>query len=155
MNDQVRDIIKRWFEKSEEQSNVFDKFISLWISFNAFYANNHLQNKECEQLCIFIDKYERLVSETKIFMNPVFKQLYNYINTDKIPKGYIQNLRYKTEEKRKNEGSSYARLDSFKDFIFVVYQIRCNLFHGGKNTENGQDIKLVSFANNALLTSVL
>jgi len=46
MNLNQLDVIRRWFRKSKEMDNPFDKFIALWVSFNSFYACEHLHDSE-------------------------------------------------------------------------------------------------------------
>jgi len=37
-NEILKQLISDWFKKSENEDNPFNKFISIWISFNALYS---------------------------------------------------------------------------------------------------------------------
>jgi hypothetical protein len=51
------------------------------------------------------------------------------------------------EDMRPNHRGEYIRLDDIGDFrqiVRFIYQIRCNLFHGGKSPINKSDKRLVA-----------
>lgn len=134
-------LIKRWFEKSKRQRNSFDKFISLWISFNAFYAAEHLQKSEKQQLNNINNEYKKVFSGL-VHSNPrSFQDLKTYIETKPRNTGFIQDLRFSVgREKYKRR---YLNIASLCEYLDCVYQVRCNLFHGGKSLEDGQDEEIV------------
>ncbi len=148
MNDQWKDLIKRWFCKSKKMKNPFDQFISLWISFNAFYAHNHLQERELSQLRIFRDQFKELFREVVTKNEAVFKEFKDYIDTKPINTGFIQDLRFPDDKERHKK---YSDLTSLCEYIDCVYQVRCNLFHGGKSPEDGQDENIVKRAYDSLV----
>jgi len=45
-----KDKIAKWYHKSLQEEDIFDKFISLWISFNAFYASILKSETEKDQI---------------------------------------------------------------------------------------------------------
>ena len=142
-------LIARWFEKSKEMKNVFDKFIALWISFNSFYACEHLHDSERKQLQIFGDTYKEFFkSVVDANMSP-FIDFKKYIDNKPKNSGFIQDLRYPVaKEKHKKR---YYNLTSFCEYLKCVYQVRCNLFHGGKYLEDGQDENIVKHCHSTLL----
>lgn len=149
------ELINRWFEKSEKELNPFDKFISLWISFNAFYAHRHLQKKEQDQLKEFRIEYGSIFKD--IFnngkLNDAFIAFQAHIHDKPRNPSFIQDLRFEldTDKERKNR-KYYHNLNDLNQFIKCVYQVRCNLFHGGKDLKDGQDEIIVNLAFNSLKT---
>lgn len=150
MNKEVKKIIKRWFEKAKHEVDDIDRFIALWISFNAFYACGNLTENENVQLKTIKTKYRCFFPDIVKDNDSFFQEFADYIVSKPINKGFIQDLRYSINSP-KQEKKVYINLDCINEFIDCVYQIRCNLFHGGKSLEDGQDRKLVCLAYNCLI----
>jgi hypothetical protein len=143
-------LIKRWYNKAKHQRNYFDKFISLWISFNAYYAHKDLEKTEQKQLQEFLQNH---AAEFNGACNQVeFSDFKCHIDTKSRNKGYIQDLRYeKNTDREIRNRKYYSTVTNFEQYIDCVYQVRCNLFHGGKNLEDGQDEEIVKLAFKSLL----
>ncbi|MBU4332492.1 hypothetical protein KKD20_05225 [Patescibacteria group bacterium] len=148
MIDNQRELIRRWFEKSKEEENSFDGFISLWISFNAFYAAEHLLESERQQLRNIYDEYKDSFVGLVDNHSETFQEFKHYIEIKPVNTGFIQDLRYPVEKEKHKK--RYQNLGSLCEYLDCVYQVRCNLFHGGKNLEDGQDQEIVSRAYNSL-----
>lgn len=149
MIDNQRELIRRWFEKSKNEGNPFDGFISLWISFNAFYVAERLKQSEQQQLDNVYAEYKDVFAELINNTPETFQEFKHYIEIKQENTGFIQDLRYEVgEEKHKKK---YQSLDSLCEYLGCVYQVRCNLFHGGKSLEDGQDQEIVSRAYNSLI----
>ena len=149
MNNTKKDLIYRWYKKSQqEDKNIFDRFISLWISFNAYYSRNNLKLSEHEQLDLFQNANKVIFSSVVKADNVEFLKFKEYIATKNQNAGFIQNLRYEVgDEKNKKR---YQNLESLNEYLGCVYQIRCNLFHGGKDVADTQDETLVELALSTL-----
>ncbi len=141
--------ITKWIKRSERKEtkdfvDIGDKFISLWIAFNAWMKNKFGEAKNDSDL---IEETIDLKEMEGIFENLKKKDdefqrlllvLQNYIIVD---------MRYPEEQSRKINYNG-----SFKSLIKSLYKIRCNLFHGRKNIEdNKNDKKLVCLAYKILL----
>lgn len=144
-----KDLIRRWYQKSQqEKDNVFDRFISLWIAFNAYYAGNNLKESEHKQLDLFQNTNKVIFSSTVKEYATKFNEFKNYIATKLQNTGFIQDLRYDVgDEKYKRR---YQNLESLCEYQSCIYQIRCNLFHGGKDIADAQDQELVRLALSTL-----
>ncbi|OIO74881.1 MAG: hypothetical protein AUJ85_04480 [Elusimicrobia bacterium CG1_02_37_114] len=88
MKENQKDLIKRWFEKSKNETNSFDQFISLWISFNAFYASEHLEKSERQQLDIFQNKYKEGFGEIVNSNSTPFQNFKSYIGTKSMYRNF-------------------------------------------------------------------
>jgi hypothetical protein len=149
MIENQKKLIKRWLEKSKDEENSFDRFISLWISFNAFYAAEHLLESENQQITNIKNEYKRLFAELTSDSPESFEAFKDYIETKPQNTGFIQDLRYQVDKEKHKK--RYQSIGSLCEYLDCVYQVRCNLFHGGKNLEDGQDQKIVSRAYDSLL----
>lgn len=134
-------LIGRWFKKSYEMNNPFDRFIAIWISFNSFYACEYLHENEIRQLKILEDKYKDIFKSVVDTNKFFFSNFRNYINTKPENPGFIQDLRYSVDKEKHKK--RYYNLTSFCEYLGCVYQVRCNLFHGGKSLADGQDENIV------------
>jgi hypothetical protein len=142
--------IKRWYSKAKHQRNYFDRFISLWISFNAYYAYKDLEKSEQQQLKKFQKKHKAEFNSVCNYSE--FSEFKRYIDTKTRNTGFIQDLRYgKDTDREIRNRKYYSIVTNFEQYIGCVYQVRCNLFHGGKNLEDGQDEEIVKLAYKSLL----
>ena len=57
------------------------------------------------------------------------------------------------QKRKESENDSFINedIESFEKFMNVIYQIRCNFFHGDKIPFNEEDEKLVKWAYRAFL----
>jgi hypothetical protein len=152
---------KEWIKRSRRKWKLDDgdKFISLWIAFNGWMRATYCeipvsQNHELPQKEIHKMKQDRY-------------QL-NCVKVDSRLESTFNSLkdRKNSFSKRLQELRSYEVLDmrdivnyqattcydgAFPSLIEVLYSVRCNLFHGRKNTEqNTRDLKLVTLSYHIL-----
>lgn len=148
-NDETKKIIKNWFLRWQEPQDCFDKFICLWISFNAFYCwisleetwkrsiyvdflkENEKEDWDISRILFFVKKNEEFFNSLKD--DPNLKKFHKYIN-----------IRTRENSKKiwwiidlfKDEKVTYIDISDFKKYILVIYQVRNNLFHWWKNLDN-------------------
>lgn len=137
---------EKWLERAERKENetidIGDKFISLWIAFNGW-----MKSKFGEPI-----KDSTLITRLKDFQDikKVFDQLQQqdqtYIsNLRELRRYTVLDMRYAGDIKRNKEFNG-----SFNSLIDVIYQVRCNLFHGRKGDDN-KDLRLITLSYNILL----
>lgn len=144
-----KDLIRRWYKKSQQKNdNVFDRFISLWIAFNAFYAGNNLKESEHKQLDLFQNANKVLFYSIVEKNSTEFENFKKYIETKPQNTGFIQDLIYPVGDEKNMK--RYQNLKSLCEYQSCIYQIRCNLFHGGKDIADAQDEKLVKLVLSTL-----
>ncbi|GAH56016.1 unnamed protein product [marine sediment metagenome] len=120
-----------------------DKFISLWIAFNGWMKGKFGENITDRNL---IKKVKELKEIKNVFnalkLDFQFNQSLNRLrNFDVIDMRDIDN-----EDKIKRYDGT------FESLIETVYQIRCNLFHGRKDTEEDEkDFELICISYDILL----
>lgn len=137
----------RWLARAERGQELIDdgdRFISLWIAFNGWMSGKFVK-----------DVGDRCQLESVKKMQD-FKEVFSKLKTeDSDFRGYLEEL-----EKlpvvdmrfRNNREDIHIYDGTFESLIDVIYQVRCNLFHGRKEIdENKKDIELVSLAYRILL----
>lgn len=136
------ELIVDWFKRSQKQRarrfTIFDQFISLWFAFNSLGTYLSKKDKDSEMLR-WIKAHTDLpaIHKTLIKNDPQFlqriKRLADYTVLDMRP-GH------------KGESKSISDLNSLDELLDVIYQIRCNLFHGQKSRIDPRDRELVEVA---------
>jgi len=139
-NMELDEIIGTWYKlaskgnvEAEENTNSFFKFIAVWVAFNALYASRYSsESNDRPQVMRFagepevVDTHRQLVRENEQYLDA--------INTLK-GRG-VGNLR--------NGGArNISNPNNLNEVLSCVYQVRCNLFHGGKAPGNPRDERLV------------
>ena len=138
---------ERWLERAERGHRIIDdgdRFISLWIAFNGWMRGkfgedigDRCQIESVKRMQDFKEVFNKLKKET-----PAFKE---YL--EELENITVVNMQFKN-----NREDIYRYDGSFESLIEVIYQVRCNLFHGRKNIEEDKkDIELVSLAYRILL----
>lgn len=147
-----------WYKKAiNDSNNVFDKFICLWIAFNAIYGrystNSTFKNgkkmpKEKAQIknCIISilnrseNRYQSLL-DSKEFLYFSTNIIHDCrVGSDSNTKVFIKNM----------NSSSVGFTMKIVNLFFCIYQARCNLFHGNKTPIDYHDEEVVTNAANAL-----
>ena len=138
-------IIRKWYEKAQNAEDPFDKFIYLWIAFDAF-ATNYSEKEWPKQIRKSIEK------------DPMLTNCYISLMKNNHFSRKIRELQklcpvYDTRKKFRNDPRHSVTLsdpNNFEELINVIYKIRNNLFHGGKSPDEERDKELVSLAFNIL-----
>jgi hypothetical protein len=118
-----------------------DKFISLWICFNSILRNEYGEHRTDHELI------EEASKERSLFQ-PIFQSLletdYFRANFNQLKIYKVLNMRYPSDVTKAKQ----VLEDTFHDLIWVIYSIRCNLFHGRKDPSDisPTDKDLISLA---------
>jgi len=158
-NWQSREIVRSWFNRAihppSESYNIFDRFISLWVSFNCYFVAEHYtelshryRNEPSERN--YIDFIASAKTYSDIYMNLIINQDF-LVDVNKILylletithyKGKVANMQPGKADKEQY-AKEFTDKNNFSQFMNVVYQVRCNLFHGNKSPHNDADVQLV------------
>ncbi|HKC68417.1 MAG TPA: hypothetical protein VKG26_09310 [Bacteroidia bacterium] len=135
----VKSIANNWIIKGNVETNEFNKFICYWISFNCFY--NHRTNSSGDRTAI-----NKLINDSNVTMS------YNGAITTET-----QSLLYNLKNvcpvynlKNPSQGVNITDTSNFAQVVNVIYQIRCNLFHGGKGETDVRDLLVINAATPVL-----
>jgi hypothetical protein len=153
-----RSLVEHWIKRAESEHDYANKYISIWIAFNHYYATHWLHHRSeeisrrvsCGQKIHIKDKkaMDLLVStsiSSRIYSTlfrtndniSVMLPINNDISNEKVP-------------------SDVSGKTSIKDITIsqcfdILYQIRNNLFHGRKDpTKIKRDIELCEFGYQVL-----
>lgn len=134
--------VSEWLKRAERK-NVYvddgDRFISLWIAFNAWARMEYGEDVSDRDLIDSVIEHSDLDITFELLKIEDKEFVYNL---SKLEEYVIVNMKNPKNVKlrKKYEGS-------FESFINVIYQIRCNLFHGRKSiSDNKRDFRLVVLA---------
>lgn len=138
---------QRWLERAERNNVIVDegdKFISLWIAFNGWMKGKFGEDKTDRNLINDVKSLEDI------------KSVFNDLKRDNhlFSENLIKFGEYTVSDMRDiDDGNRIRRYDGiFESLIEVIYQIRCNLFHGRKDTrEDEKDFELICLSYNILL----
>jgi hypothetical protein len=138
---------EKWLQRAERGQCIIDdgdRFISLWIAFNGWMRGKFGEDKTDRYQ---IDSVKEIQDFKGVFDNlkitdPEFKE-----HLDKLGGLSVVDMRFR------NGREEIVRYNgTFESLIEVIYQIRCNLFHGRKDVEEDKkDFDLVSLSYQILL----
>ena len=136
---------ERWLERADrvnEEVDITDKFISLWIAFNGWMRRKFGEDKRDN----FLIKSVIELNEIKNVFNDLKDKNSFSENLGELGKFTVKNMRFPDDE---NNEKKYD--GSFKSLIWTIYNVRCNLIHGRKDPqENKKDLKLICISYNIL-----
>jgi hypothetical protein len=126
-----------WFKLSlgiiEEDRNVFFQFVAAWMAFNALYASR-IQHKHGDLEKVLEFSNVEKVSECHLRLITSNSNYISAVGT-LMSKGIFDPV------KREKRRISDTR--KLNEVLRCIYQVRCNLFHGGKSPEDMRDRKII------------
>ena len=134
--------IRKWFERSERAEvpiDDADRFISLWIAFNAWLKKEFGENTPDKKM---IEGAKGNTALKEIFRKLSASDRDFTTNMSKLTGYIVIDMRDPSNKQREKRCTG-----DYESFLDTIYQIRCNLFHGRKNfEENKKDQELVTLA---------
>lgn len=120
------------------------EFIFLWLKVNEYYNQEYTNiNKDKNK---FLELKENLKIQNKYKQNSnKFLTEFATINYDRQPNYYVINMQHPDTKVYYYKPNKIG----LEDLLKVIYQIRCNLFHGEKEP-SGRDLDLISWAYDCL-----
>jgi len=135
---------RKWLERAERKEHSAtidkaDKFISLWIAFNGWMRQEFGE-----------DVFDGVLIK-KVKRKRKMKRTFNELKVDDNKfSSYLNSLsKYRVVNMKEPENKAKSKIydGTFGSLIDVLYQIRCNLFHGRKLMKKNEiDIQLVHLA---------
>ena len=152
------DSARHWYERGKQETDPFDKFIDMWISYNAIYGDTHGKH-EIDRVANCVGNiYSRNAQKCNILLSTEDAQ---YFGKRKIVD--CKNSEYTTEDSRAkieyyNPSNYKSCAEAFENLIKCIYKVRCNLFHGDKTPSGpadfNDDTEIVTHAG-AVMQSIL
>jgi hypothetical protein len=136
------ELITEWFKRSQKEGarefTIFDQFMSLWLSFNAWGTYKSKKDKDSSML-----NWVKVNTDLRNTHIRLMK------DDDEYSKRVAQLSQYNVLDMRpshKGQSKSVSNVNSLDELLDVIYQIRCNLFHGQKSEIDPHDRELVDLA---------
>ena len=170
-NEYVRSISKfnweEWYNFGVENNNpFFMKFMTLWIAFNQIYSkfpgevpnkdNKGTHHDERKQIIECLENDEKTPLLTEKLFNDIFNSPFIQIFKDEPvlkynrEQGIFSSDKYTEENNRLVKDESEDWRKRIEALFMMMYQVRCNLFHGSKKTSEPRDVKLVLYSGEIL-----
>jgi hypothetical protein len=138
-------IIRTWHTLATggdiDRSDVFFRFIALWVAFNALYASRHSSDiGDWDQVRSFsgdpdaVDRHRELVRTDRDYDKAINVLAQHGVRD--LNRGAVRRIRNR---------------QNLTEVLSCVYQVRCNLFHGGKTPESPRDATLVEACHTVVL----
>lgn len=131
-----------WFERGRKGKDPFDRFISLWIAFNALYCVDEIH--EYLQIDNFIKhnysyKYNEVLTDIDFFHKTI-SNLHPVGSAPLSTKEYADTL-------KSDKATNKEKLQKLFQYIYIA---RCNLFHGEKTPGRYHDEEIASHSADIL-----
>jgi len=139
----------KWLNRAKRREDIDhvdigDKFISLWIAFNGWMKNKFGEQMTDKNLLENVIKHvpiQQVFQELKE-ENTEFKK-----NLSEIQELPVEDMRFIGSDDKIHV---FHYDETFESLMKVIYQVRCNLFHGRKEIYN-KDLKLIRLSYQILL----
>lgn len=138
----IQNIINNWSKLSkgeqleEADFDLFIKFISLWVTFNAIYELTCSSvRRDRAKVSAFSKLSEAQDIHIELMGSTAYKQA-----VDILAERGIFKLPNRSSRQEIND------INNLEEVMLCVYQVRCNLFHGGKTPEDSRDKEVVEAA---------
>lgn len=134
---EVRSLVKGWHQRARREADLISKFVFLWFCFNAWLAYESEEDTDREMI--------KWLASPRASVSQL-RASFDLASRSDVFVGYLNALAdlgpITSTGRRRRE----VRIDSPSNFEGIVeglYQVRCNLFHGGKRASDLRDEKLV------------
>lgn len=133
----VQELIAKWYSIATEGSvgirDVFFNFVAVWVAFNALYTSRHSDDTgDWDQIRSFAGEPEAIDRHRILLLQePEYQQAVGVLKQDGV---------YDTHRRRRR---TIRDENNLTEVATCLYQVRCNLFHGGKMPGNPRDERLV------------
>lgn len=125
----VKALNTSWISKGDAAKNVFDRFIYYWIAFNAFYSYKTGESRD-------------RMAVTIIGADGYLINLYQaMLQKDNSPLDRLRNLQ--PAVLNRNEIRLEITNGNLDEVLNVLYEVRCNLFHGDKGESIERDQQVI------------
>lgn len=137
MSPELKERISWWHLKAKNENDLWVRFVLYWIIFDAYLSAGSGTSGDSKKLRWFFDNQNSLKNtldggwRTKLV--PSAKALKSLCPIKDMSPGSTKSINITDPE-------------NLEQVIRAIYQIRCNLFHGSKNTMSSRDSNLVEFA---------
>ena len=139
----VETIVATWIRASEgrmpPEPDLFFRFIAAWVAFNAIYGHRYGANVGDRAGALkFAEDRENSAKHSDCMREESYRAA-----VETLAHSGIVNL-------KNNRVVNIDEPANFQQVMAAIYQVRCNLFHGGKFAGNPRDREVVKAAHTVL-----
>lgn len=148
-----KEYILKWIDKSKDEEDAFDKFVYGFFALNAMYSIYYEKDERRAIKDLFFacvnyhrDEFSKILKtkEYQYFCNrPAIKNCKFNPRKDNMDRA--------DTSKDKSKLLDYSVVGSNCAMLMILYQIRCNLFHGNKSFGDFNDQEIMKNAAELLL----
>lgn len=148
-----KEYILKWIEKSKYEEDNFDKFVYGFFALNAMYSIYYERDERRAIKALFASSLDNHFDE---FRKILYTREFDYFcNRPAIKNCKFNPLRDDPRTRDTSEYTGYLRekhpKHSNRAMLMILYQIRCNLFHGNKSFGDMNDQEIMKNAAELLL----
>jgi len=125
---------KEWLARGLEQPDGFQAFINHWFAFNGIYGEA-AGRSERDKIKECVGKRVTAQQATEILI--VREAQVRYLMARPVIDQ--KNVSRNTSEHVRRFYASNDAVEKLTEVLMVAYQVRCNLFHGGKSPKRPRD----------------
>jgi hypothetical protein len=134
---EVRSLVKGWHQRTRREADLISRFVFLWFCFNAWLTYESEEDTDREMI--------KWLAGPRASASQL-RASFDLASKSDVFVGYLKALAGLSPISSTGRRRREVRIDSPEDFSGIVesvYQVRCNLFHGGKRASDLRDQKLV------------
>jgi hypothetical protein len=167
MDPETRDLVGELLAEGARDPSVFMSFVHCWMAFNGWMASVTEKETDADMIKAFASDerlmraFDRVMADFPAFRESVlrFSSHWPVLNVKDARKKVgreaalqldaeqYRNLCLQKKVKQQPAAWQVGIEPSWEQLLRVVYQVRCNLFHGTKSPTNFRDRELVVSSN--------
>jgi len=141
------DTARSWLGKADGEGDPFDRFVSLWFALNALY-NEFFDRSERAAIGDFLySGHHSMGEDAELAILGSGPARYFTERVIRDCRGWGTDTREDATILASSERMPTRRV---KSLLMILYQVRCNLFHGNKVYARESDEEVVAHAADAL-----
>ena len=124
-----KSIAQKWYRKAISADDDYERFVFLWFAFNALY-NEFFSGSERKAIgdLVYTDRYRINNARIKDILETSHAEFFQ----ERIIRDCRGNGLDTSESAAVLRSSDYSQKKRLRNLLIILYQVRCNLFHGNK-----------------------
>jgi hypothetical protein len=143
--EQIQALVKSWHARSTREGDPVSKFVFLWFCFNARLSYESGKDHDRQMI-----NWLKTASPASSALRRSYDQAMASEVFRRDLQTLVDNSPIHGTRRNKPQVVEIRDVDDFPNLVEGVYQVRCNLFHGGKRADDLRDQKLVKVSASIL-----
>lgn len=142
VNDRVKSLIGWWKLRGERESDSFLKFFIFYLCFDAWITSESGEDNDFKKIRWFLNNDNCLKEQWFNIQGVKLRSSLNGLKKESPIRDMRPSMAGVTVK--------LDDIDNLEQVVGFIYQIRCNLFHGSKSTNNIKDKRLVTLGSKVM-----